>query len=89
MAGRAPGQRCVPYDPGGRVTVDAAYTAPQWPDPARPQQFHLDVLVGDLDAAEEAVLALGITKLEGGGKTFRVYADPANKPFCLTRPEES
>jgi hypothetical protein len=23
------------------------------------------------------------------GKTFRVYADPANKPFCLTRPEQS
>jgi catechol-2,3-dioxygenase len=63
------------------------YTAPQWPDPAHPQQFHLDVLVDDLDEAERAVLALGATKLPGGGKTFRVYADPANKPFCLTHPE--
>ena len=67
----------------------ADYTAPQWPDPAFPQQFHLDVLVDDFDAAEQAVLALGATRLEGGAKTFRVYADPASKPFCLTRPETS
>ncbi len=67
----------------------ADYTAPQWPDPAHPQQYHLDVLVDDLHAAEQAVLALGATRMEGGGKTFRVYADPANKPFCLTRPGES
>jgi catechol-2,3-dioxygenase len=65
------------------------YTAPQWPDPAHPQQYHLDVLVDDLDAAEQAVLALGATRMKGDGKTFRVYADPANKPFCLTHPEES
>ena len=64
----------------------ADYTAPRWPDPAYPQQYHLDVLVDDFDVAERAVLALGATRLEGGAKTFRVYADPANKPFCLTRP---
>jgi len=67
----------------------ADYTAPHWPDPARPQQYHLDVLVDDLDTAERAVLALGATKLDGGGKTFRVYADPAGKPFCLTVPGQS
>src|SRR6266536_663730 len=67
----------------------ADYTAPQWPDPAHPQQYHLDVLVDDLHAAEQAVLALGATRMEGGGKTFRFYADPANKPFCRTRPGES
>jgi hypothetical protein len=65
------------------------YTAPQWPDPAHPQQCHLDVLVDDLDAAEQAALSLGATRLESDGKTFRVYADPAGKPFCLTRPEQS
>lgn len=59
------------------------YTPPQWPDPARPQQFHLDVMVDDLDAGEEAVQSIGATRLAGGGKTFRVYADPASKPFCL------
>jgi catechol-2,3-dioxygenase len=67
----------------------ADYTPPRWPDPAYPQQYHFDVLVDDLDAAELAVLALGATKIDGGAKTFRVYTDPAGKPFCLTRPEES
>ena len=67
----------------------ADYTAPRWPDPAYPQQLHLDVLVDDFEAAEQAVLALGATRLAGGTKTFRVYADPASKPFCLTRPETS
>jgi hypothetical protein len=63
------------------------YRPPRWPDPAYPQQFHLDLKVADeaaADEAEPAVLALGATRLPGGGKTFRVYADPAGKPFCLT-----
>jgi hypothetical protein len=61
----------------------ANYTPPRWPDPAGPQQFHLDVMVTDLDAGEEAARAIGARRLEGGGTTFRVYADPASKPFCL------
>src|SRR5918996_879765 len=32
---------------------------PAWPDPARPQQFHLDVMVDDLDAADAQVVDLG------------------------------
>ena len=28
------------------------YNAPRWPDPAYPQQIHLDVTVGNVDAAE-------------------------------------
>ncbi len=64
----------------------AGYAAPRWPDPAHPQQYHLDVQVDDLDTGERAVLALGATKLPGGGEGFRVFADPAAKPFCLTRP---
>lgn len=67
----------------------AGYTAPRWPDPAHPQQLHLDVLVDDFDVAEQAVLALGAVRMDGGGETFRVYADPAGKPFCLTRPGQS
>jgi catechol-2,3-dioxygenase len=62
----------------------AEYNPPQWPDPARPQQAHLDILVDDLDAGEERALALGAMRLEGGGHTFRVFADPAGHPFCLT-----
>jgi catechol-2,3-dioxygenase len=59
------------------------YHAPRWPDPAYPQQFHLDVTVDDVDAAEAAVLKLGATSLSSGGVNWRVYADPAGKPFCL------
>ena len=59
------------------------YHAPRWPDPAYPQQFHLDVTVDDVDAAEAAVLKLGATSLSFSGENWRVYADPAGKPFCL------
>lgn len=60
---------------------------PQWPDPARPQQFHLDIGVEDLDRAEQQVLALGARLLDPGtgSRSWRVYADPAGHPFCLVR----
>ncbi|GAA2658422.1 VOC family protein [Paractinoplanes durhamensis] len=61
----------------------ADYTAPRWPDPAYPQQFHFDVKVTDIEEAERAALAIGATRLAGEGPTWRVYADPADKPFCL------
>ncbi|WP_084741864.1 VOC family protein [Cryptosporangium aurantiacum] len=60
------------------------YTPPQWPDPAHPQQAHWDILVDDLDEGEEKVLALGARRLEGAPEGFRVFADPAGHPFCLT-----
>jgi catechol-2,3-dioxygenase len=59
------------------------YQAPRWPDPAYPQQFHLDVTVDEIEAAEQGALALGATRLDGEGENWRVYADPAGKPFCL------
>ena len=64
----------------------AAYTAPRWPDPAHPQQVHLDVQVeyDEISALEERVVALGATRLPGEGENWRVYADPAGHPFCLT-----
>lgn len=61
----------------------AELTPPSWPDPSRPQQAHLDLLVRDLDAGEARVLELGARRLDGGGETFRVFADPAGHPFCL------
>jgi hypothetical protein len=60
------------------------YTPPQWPNPAHPQQGHLDIMVDDLDTGEARALELGASRLEGEGKTFRVFADPAGHPFCLT-----
>ncbi|MCW2539157.1 MAG: glyoxalase [Frankiales bacterium] len=61
---------------------------PRWPDPNHPQQFHLDVMVSDLDAADGPTLALGAVKLDGGRNVdrtlnFQAYADPAGHPFCL------
>jgi hypothetical protein len=62
----------------------AEYKPPRWPGQGLPQQMHLDVIVDDLDVAEEAVLALGAIKHEHQpGKTFRVFLDPAGHPFCL------
>ncbi|WP_217242334.1 VOC family protein [Streptomyces sp. AC555_RSS877] len=61
------------------------YVPPQWPAPDHSQQFHLDLDVPDLDAAEKEVLALGAKPLdaEDRSRSFRVYADPAGHPFCL------
>jgi Glyoxalase-like domain len=41
------------------------------------------VSVQDVDAAERAALGVGATRLDGAGPNWRVYADPAGKPFCL------
>ena len=60
------------------------YQAPRWPDPSRPQQAHLDILVDDLAAGEDRALSLGATRLDGGRDDFWVFADPAGHPFCLT-----
>ena len=49
---------------------------PSWPDPAVPQQVHLDVMVEDVTASGPDVLALGAVKLDGED----VYADPAGTP---------
>lgn len=61
------------------------YNAPRWPDPAYPQQAHLDLLVEDLDTGEARAVELGATRLNAGGERFRVFTDPAGHPFCLIR----
>jgi predicted enzyme related to lactoylglutathione lyase len=74
-------------DGGARLSFQRApdHQPPRWPDPAYPQQFHIDFHVDDLDEGERQVLALGAKALETPPdvKTFRVYADPAGHPFCL------
>ncbi|MGI8824029.1 MAG: VOC family protein [Acidimicrobiia bacterium] len=67
-----------------RLWFDEApeYHAPRWPDPNHPQQLHLDILVPDLEAADEMVLGRGATLLQDKGN-FRSYADPIGHPFCL------
>lgn len=74
----SPGKLCFQLAPDHRPPV--------WPDPARPQQFHIDVTVDDLDEAEAATLALGAVKHEyqpSENGDFRVFLDPAGHPFCL------
>jgi catechol 2,3-dioxygenase-like lactoylglutathione lyase family enzyme len=64
------------------------YAAPTWPGQERPQQFHLDLDVPDIDEAEPDVVALGATVAEvqpSESGSFRVYLDPAGHPFCLCR----
>lgn len=61
---------------------DGTGLAPRWPDPAYPQQLHLDVLVPDLDTAEADLLTHGATKLHDAG-AHRVFSDPVGHPFCL------
>lgn len=56
---------------------------PRWPDPERPQQFHIDVMVNDIEEAEAGALTIGATRLPHHGPDYRVYADPVGHPFCL------
>lgn len=75
---------------GQRLAFQQAvdHLPPTWPVGERPQQFHLDLTVDDVDAVEAQVLALGATRHdvqpgEAEDDPFRVYLDPAGHPFCL------
>jgi len=77
-------------EPGHRLAFQQAddYNPPTWPGAERPQQFHIDLTVDDINVAEPAVLALGARKHdvqpgEAAGEAFRVYLDPVGHPFCL------
>jgi catechol 2,3-dioxygenase-like lactoylglutathione lyase family enzyme len=60
------------------------WSPPRWPDPAYPQQLHLDIRVNDADEAEQELLTLGATRVHGQRETgFRVFTDPAGHPFCI------
>ena len=64
------------------------YRPPEWPGCEHPQQLHLDFDVPDLDDGERQVLALGARKTATQpGRTFRVFLDPADHPFCLVLAE--
>ena len=85
-----PGGGLTPDNPDGRSTLAFQqiddFVRPTWPGGAHPQQFHLDLWVEVIAAAEPAVLAVGATvhqhqPSEDGG--FKVYLDPVGHPFCL------
>ena len=78
VIGRGPGRRQLAFQRA------AGWIAPHWPDPACPQQMHLDIRVSDADQAEQELLALGATRVPGERETgFRVFTDPVGHPFCI------
>ena len=71
VIGLEPGLRQLAFQ---RVTQ---WVPPRWPDPAHPQQLHLDIRVRDADQAEQELLTLGATRVPGERETgFRVFTDP-------------
>jgi catechol 2,3-dioxygenase-like lactoylglutathione lyase family enzyme len=61
-----------------------------WPDPATPQQLHLDLTVPDgqaLRRQHERALALGarllLDRADDPVEELFVYADPEGHPFCI------
>src|SRR4051812_26191415 len=69
---------------GWRVAVQLSpdHVPPRWPDPAHPQQAHLDLRVPDLDAGAARAVALGAELLRRN-ETWYTLADPAGHPFDL------
>ncbi|HZC52365.1 MAG TPA: VOC family protein [Mycobacterium sp.] len=67
-----------------RLAFDPArdYRPPRWPDPAFPQQLHLDITVPDRAGKQAWLREHGATWLEDGSDS-QVWADPAGHPFCL------
>ncbi|MBB5954432.1 catechol 2,3-dioxygenase-like lactoylglutathione lyase family enzyme [Saccharothrix tamanrassetensis] len=63
----------------------AEYSAPAWPDPAKPQQFHLDIAVEDLGVGKAEVLRSGGSVLDDSYERWAVFADPVGHPFCLVQ----
>jgi catechol 2,3-dioxygenase-like lactoylglutathione lyase family enzyme len=66
-------------------TTIAEHRQPHWPDPAHPQQMHLDIS-GDNTTTAETAQRLGAARLPDRGGSCPVYADPAGHPFCLCSP---
>jgi hypothetical protein len=58
------------------------HAPPRFPDPAFPEQMHLDVGSEDAHATRERALSLGATRLIATDN-HHVLADPAGHPFCI------
>jgi catechol 2,3-dioxygenase-like lactoylglutathione lyase family enzyme len=75
-------------DPAGHrlaFQYSPEHEPPTFPDPHGSQQFHLDVVVDDVDAAEREVLELGAARVPDAvdENKFKVFRDPAGHTFCL------
>jgi catechol 2,3-dioxygenase-like lactoylglutathione lyase family enzyme len=66
--------------------TESAYVRPTWPAGPGDQQMmlHLDIRVGDLEAAGAHAIAEGAVLAEFQPQDdVRVFLDPAGHPFCL------
>jgi hypothetical protein len=63
-----------------------AHSPPRYPDPAYPQQMHMDLKFEDYYGAQRLAERLGANRLPNPGGHPTVYADPAGHPFCLCFP---
>lgn len=81
----------ITLDDGSRPRLAFAkvdrHVRPRWPDPAYPQQMHLDIGIDD-PATLETAERLGAVRLPAMGGSCAVYADPAGHPVCLCQPGE-
>jgi len=69
-----------------QTQTSAPWARPVWPAQEGRQQMmmHLDIEVGDLDAAVDHALELGATLADfQPQQDVRVLYDPAGHPFCL------
>ncbi|MET3923803.1 VOC family protein [Arthrobacter sp. UYEF20] len=87
-----PGGGITPDNPDGQTTLAFQriddWVKPTWPGGAHPQQFHLDLSVPNIEAAEPAVIDAGAMvhpHQPSKDRGFRVYLDPVGHPFCLIR----
>jgi len=65
---------------------DPTYQVPSWPDPATPQQAHVDFRSAELDQAEAAAVTVGAQRAvhQPNPDVWRVLFDPAGHPFCFS-----
>jgi predicted enzyme related to lactoylglutathione lyase len=75
---------------GVNIQADDDYESPVWPErPGRQQKMlHLEILVDDLAAAVNVVVAAGGVEAvhqpaDRDSSRLRVMIDPAGHPFCL------
>ena len=71
---------------GWRIAVQRSpgHVPPRWPDPAYPQQAHLDLRVPDLDAGSAQAVELGAELLRKN-ENWYTLADPAGNARQLRR----
>ncbi len=75
---------------GLNIQAESTYEPPVWPEQSGRQakMMHFEVLVADLDAAVQLVLACGGTEAphqpaDRDRTRIRVMLDPAGHPFCV------